>query len=269
MFPEIGPIRPFDDAQIPRVGTRTPLVGSIGGALAELETIGREIGSRAGQFAPSISAARELQSGHELGAAAAEHDRQSREVDSAIGSVAAGAHALEGDLAGLTSALGRELENASIPPSPQPPEEEFNDDWRDPDYRDIIAEWYVTYLGRDASDGELRAYYVNRRPLAAVLAGILASEEYQARQRELIGAPPPPGTPAPPSSTPPPPSGYTYYGGYIVGTPDRVWAYVAENEDKRDNVERFLADNGGGDWHRVPSALELDNWNSFIISRGL
>lgn len=184
MLLEPGPISLFVDAEIPRPGQRGTFERFTAQEASTLTDAAAAAGVAAGQLAPVLGAAGDLRAASDLAAAVSEHDRQSRESDSEIASVAAGAGALESQLAGLTNELAGELANASMPEEPDAPDAGENEDWKDPEYKDIIREWFLKYLGRDVDEDYLDELRDQRQPFVAVLAGILASEEYLERQRQ-------------------------------------------------------------------------------------
>jgi len=265
MLLEPGPLRLFTDAEIPRGGIPTDFTGPAAREAAELQAGAHALSSAAGAFAPGVGAPSDLAAASDLGAAVAEHDRQSRESDSAIADVAAGAGALEGTLAGLTNELAGELANASIPPAPAPPDDSPNEDWKDPEYGAIINEWFWKYLGREAPQDHIDGLRAARARLVDILADILNSPEYLERIGQP-GGPPPPGVPSPSpgAPAPAPAPNLEYVNGYVAGTPALIEAYVSRYTNWRDNFERFLANNPG-DYARAPSAIGADNWNAFAL----
>jgi len=266
MLFEPGPLSLFTDAEIPRALSPPRFEALAAREAAELQTGAHALDRFAGALAPAVGAPADLAAATDLIAAATEHDRQSREADSAIAGVAAGAGALQGTLAGLSNELARELADASLPDEPDEPDAEPNEDWMDPEYGDIINEWFEKFLGREAPADHITDLRDARARLVDVLAGILSSDEYLARQRELLG-----GGGGGPLPTPTPGGGGGGGGGGEGeggGDGDVIqWAllrtYADENPNERSRIEAFLRDNPGDD-ERAPSALDLPGWDDFI-----
>lgn len=265
---EPGPLPLFTDAQLPTPGPRHTFAALAAREAAILEAAAGSLSTSGGRLAPAVAGPVDLAAASDLAAAIAAHDRQSRESDSAIGAVAGDADTLEGVLAGLTNELGRELEAAANPPAVPAPPTENQDDRFDPEFADIVREYYQKFLEREASDEEIEAHRGNPAGFAGILAAIFASDEYQELQRRKRAgeAPPPPAVPSP--STPPPPAEPPEPTGYLPATQARVEAYMAAHPGARDRILRFVADNQGGDWHRIPEALELADWNAFVRQLG-
>ena len=257
MLLEPGPLRLFTDAEIPRALVPTDFEGPAVQEAREHTAGAGVLESAIGRFAPGVGAPSDLAAASDLRAADDAHDRQSREIDSAIGGISSGAGVLEGDLAGLTNELASELANAAVPIAPEVPDDSANEDWKDPEYVAIVTEWFNKYLGHNPPDGYAEELRDAHARLVDVLTGILTSEEYLARiggggdDDDDDGG-----------------GGDTYRGhplvdGYIESTQAEVEAYMDAHPDRRGTIEQFIADNEG-DWHRVGRVFEWSDWNDFI-----
>ena len=193
MLFEPGPLALLTTAEFPVLGPLPGFAALAADQVRALEGAADAIAGQQAEIASAGAVGADPSAALDLAAAAAEHERQSREFDPALGGVATVSEVLEGELAGLASEIAEDLalaepDEPTIPPGtdggrPPPPS---------------MAEWdnqtrylFTIILERKATDAEVayaQRFYPDKAAREAWILG---------------GAVLPPGGGAPPTTPPP------------------------------------------------------------------
>jgi len=192
MLLEPGPVAPVDVAAWTQPGARTTFAADAAALAGQLGAAGSTIGSLRGEIGSSGGPQMELDAGLLLGAAAAAHDSQARDVDAAIATVAGNADAHVGEIAGLASETAEDIRRGE-PDFPGYDDHPPNEGWpigeappRTPPedtpgpggtVADLITRYYNRYLGRDPGDEGINAWSALWPNQDAIEHGILYSSE--------------------------------------------------------------------------------------------
>lgn len=190
---ERGPLDPVDVEAATVLGARTTFAADAAQLAQSLDHGGGALSAAASVMASSWTPRMELDAGGDLAAAADAHDRQVRDFDSAIGTVAGNADAHVGEIAGLSNDTAADIAAGEPgfpgydehPPNASWPIGEANPPEAPPDtpgpgetVADLITTFYNRYLDRDPGVEGINAWADLWPDRDAIEHGILFSGEY-------------------------------------------------------------------------------------------